>query len=366
MKIDIVKNRKVLIKFSKKKFELHPLWLRERASSINLIDPLTKQRIYHHSALEKSIKIKKANFKKNLLNVEFSDGINSKFKLDELYKELNTNEMKKGIEKKLLWNSTLKKRPAFKFNKDFESKEVFKMLKEFHKFGFVIINKVPTKNNYIVKFANSIGAIRPTNFGVYFDVKSIPNYNDLAYTPRHLYPHTDNPYRKPVPCIQLLHCIKNEVSGGYSTLVDGFALAEYLKKKYKNYFDILTSTKVRFRFVDKNVILENWGELIELDDNKKVKQIRFNTKVEYVPHLNKKNLDLFYKARKKMGELCSSKNFEIKFKLMPGDLLMMDNYRTLHGRTSYDATEGMRHLKGCYIDYDSSEGKLMHLKRKFK
>jgi gamma-butyrobetaine dioxygenase len=205
MKIDIVKNRKVLIKFSKKKFELHPLWLRERASSINLIDPLTKQRIYDPSALEKSIKIKKANFKKNLLNVEFSDGINSKFKLDELYKELNTNEMKKDIEKKLLWNSTLKKRPAFKFNKDFESKEVFKMLKKFHKFGFVIINKVPTKNNYIVKFANSIGAIRPTNFGIYFDVKSIPDYNDLAYTPRHLYPHTDNPYRKPVQCNSWIH-----------------------------------------------------------------------------------------------------------------------------------------------------------------
>ena len=25
---------------------------------------------------------------------------------------------------------------------------------------------------------------------------------------------------------------------------------------------------------------------------------------------------------------------------MPGDLLMMDNHRLLHGRTSYDANEG--------------------------
>ena len=38
-----------------------------------------------------------------------------------------------------------------------------------------------------------------TNFGGFFNVKSIPKYNDLANTPRHLYPHTDNPYRKPVP-----------------------------------------------------------------------------------------------------------------------------------------------------------------------
>ena len=26
----------------------------------------------------------------------------------------------------------------------------------------------------------------------------------------------------------------------------------------------------------------------------------------------------------------------IKFKLKPGDIIVMDNYRTLHGRTSYN------------------------------
>ena len=58
--------------------------------------------------------------------------------------------------------------------------------------------------------------------------------------------------------------------------------------------------------------------------------------------------------------------FEIKFRLKKGDLLMMDNYRLLHGRTSYDTNEGNRFLQGCYIDYDSTEGKLKHLKRKYK
>ena len=44
---------------------------------------------------------------------------------------------------------------------------------------------------------------------------------------------------------------------------------------------------------------------------------------------------------------------------------MMDNHRLLHGRTSYDVSEGKRYLKGCYIDHDSTEGKLRHLERKF-
>ncbi len=44
---------------------------------------------------------------------------------------------------------------------------------------------------------------------------------------------------------------------------------------------------------------------------------------------------------------------------------MMDNYRVLHGRTKFDPQEGERHLQGCYIDFDSTEGRLRHLKRKF-
>ena len=50
---------------------------------------------------------------------------------------------------------------------------------------------------------------------------------------------------------------------------------------------------------------------------------------------------------------------------MPGDLMMMDNHRLLHGRTAFNPNEGKRFLQGCYLDFDSTEGKLRHLKRKF-
>ena len=64
----------------------------------------------------------------------------------------------------------------------FESKEMYELLINFYKYGFVIIKDVPTNDNFIVKFANSIGSIRRTNFGEFFNVKSVPNPNDLAYT----------------------------------------------------------------------------------------------------------------------------------------------------------------------------------------
>ena len=188
---------------------------------------------------------------------------------------------------------------------------------------------------------------------------------DSAYTSLPLAPHTDNPYRKPVPCIQLLHCIENEVGGGLSTLVDGLAVTEELKKEHPSFFQILTEIKVRFQFVDDNVVLEDWAEMIQLDENKRLKQVRFSPRLDFVPLMDKGKLELYYAARNKISEMYNSEKFRIEFKLKPGDLLMMDNYRLLHGRTEYNANEGNRFLQGCYIDYDSTEGKLKHLKRKF-
>ena len=112
-------------------------------------------------------------------------------------------------------------------------------------------------------------------------------------------------------------------------------------------------------------MLENAGQLIELDEDNKIKQVRFSTRLDFVPALEKERLDLYYQARNKISEIYNSDKFLIKFKLMPGDLLMMDNYRLLHGRTEFNPNEGNRFLQGCYIDYDSSEGKLRHLLRKF-
>ena len=74
-----------------------------------------------------------------------------------------------------------------------------------------------------------------------------------------------------------------------------------------------------------------------------------------------KDLTNFYKARKKLYQLYSSKVFEIKFRLENGMLVMFDNHRLLHGRTEYDPSSGHRHLQGCYIEHDVTEGKLRRL-----
>ena len=364
MKLEL-KNNKVFFESKGLKKEIHPFWLRERVNGENFVDKSTKQRLFDPTQLQENIKIKDLNLSSDFLEVNFNDGALAKISVIDIFKEFsNINEIKQ-IEK-MKWDSSFSEQNTFEFDENlFETDEMYKALINFYQYGFVIFKNVPTKDNFIVKFANSIGSVRRTNFGEFFNVKSKPNPNDLAYTSLPLAPHTDNPYRNPVPCIQMLHCIKNEVKGGFSTLVDGLTVTERLKKDYPNYYKILTETKVRFQFIDKDVVLEDWAEMIKLDEQGKLKQVRFSPRLDFVPLMDKEKLELYYSARKKISEFYNSDEYRIEFKLTSGDLLMMDNYRLLHGRTSYDANEGMRFLQGCYIDYDSTQGKLKHLKRKF-
>ena len=365
MKIELNKNKVFFSNGSIKK-EIHPFWLRERVSEEEFLDKGTQQRLFDPTFLDNEILIDKANISDKFLEIDFNDGVNSRLEIDKLALEFSNEDTVLKSIPKIKWNSSLKEIKNFEYQDNFfESKEMYNLLLSFYKYGFVIIKNIPTHDNFIVKFANSIGSVRRTNFGEYFDVKSKPDPNDLAYTSLGLAPHTDNPYRNPVPCIQLLHCIESQVSGGLSTLVDGYTVTEDLKKENFDFYKILSEVKVRFKFVDKNVVLEDWSELIKLNDDKTFKQVRFSPRLDYVPMLEKEKLDLYYKARKKLSEMYNSDNYRIEFKLAPKDLMMMDNHRLLHGRTAYETKEGNRFLQGCYIDYDSTEGKLRHLKRKF-
>ena len=364
MKIELTDNKVFFEKQGAKK-EIHPFWLRERVNSENFLDQKTQQRLFDPTMLKNSSEISKVNISDKFLEVSFKDGAYAKLVIKNILKEFERDNELYFINK-ISWKSDFQNNNIYKFNKNFfEEKIMYESLLDFYKYGFVIFENVPTQDNFIVNFANSIGSIRRTNFGEFFNVKSKPNPNDLAYTSLPLAPHTDNPYRKPVPCIQLLHCIENEVGGGLSTLVDGLAVTEELKKEHPSFFQILTEIKVRFQFVDDNVVLEDWAEMIQLDENKRLKQVRFSPRLDFVPLMDKEKLELYYAARNKISEMYNSEKFRIEFKLKPGDLLMMDNYRLLHGRTEYNANEGNRFLQGCYIDYDSTEGKLKHLKRKF-
>lgn len=218
--------------------------------------------------------------------------------------------------------------------------------------GFALARNTPAKEEAVLDVVELFGFVRETNYGRLFNVIATPDPANLANTAIEIGMHTDNPYRDPVPGLQLLHCIVNETDGGESGLCDGFAVAEKLRTENRESFDMLTGTPVRFRYVDAGVAdLEHVGPMIETDATGTVTGIRYNSRSVQAFDLPAEAIPDFYVAYRTFAELLTDPANHIRFRLGPGDLVIFDNQRVLHARSAYSV--GHRHLQGCYADKDA-------------
>ena len=230
---------------------------------------------------------------------------------------------------------------------------LIKWLKSFYRYGFAKITRGKIESGALIEIANLFGYVRETNYGKWFEVRSKVNAINLAYTNLGLQAHTDNPYRDPVPTIQILYCLKNSVKGGNSTLVDGFNAAIKLKNEKPKFFELLSKYCARFEYKeDKDVHLRSRRPLIELSPDGEIIAIRFNNRstapITDVPY---KDMNNYYRAYRKFSDIINKDNMAVNFKLNPGECFLTDNTRVLHSRASYSGA-GSRWLQGCYVDKD--------------
>jgi gamma-butyrobetaine dioxygenase len=99
------------------------------------------------------------------------------------------------------------------------------------------------------------------------------------------------------------------------------------------------------------------GHLLEYDRHGRFRQIRLNTKLDaaIVRADDGCDLDAFYRGRRWLVGWLNDPAHQVSFRLEPGDVMVMDNLRVLHGRTAFDPSLGARHLQGCYIDHDGPD-----------
>lgn len=344
---------------------LHPLWLRERCRDPASIDPRTQQRLQDPSDFDPDLKLSAVSQPSpGVFQVIFSDGHQATFSAADILEEAALSAGSHDIPAARLWDGSLKELPRARWRAEPANAELASWVESFLTFGFIIFEAVPTEPGMVLKVGAQFGFTRETNFGALFNVRSTPNANDLAYTSIALDPHTDNPYRMPVPGIQLLHCLANETSGGLSTLVDGFAVAQALRTDEPEAFGILTTTPVRFRYVDTDTELTASAPPIELDVTGGLKAVHFSPRLDFVPLFPRAQLEAYYRARRSFDHRLRAPDFEIRFLLGDGDLVMFDNCRLLHGRTGFNPAEGLRHLQGCYIDIDGPRSLYRVLRRR--
>jgi gamma-butyrobetaine dioxygenase len=231
--------------------------------------------------------------------------------------------------------------------------------------GFVLLHDVPAEPGMVLEVAASFGYVRETNYGRLFEVRVEPSPDNLAYTSREILPHTDNPYRDPVPTVQLLHCLRTADDGGDTGLVDGFCAAAALRAADRQAFDALTSNAVSFGYKDKGAELRAAAPLIELSPRGRVRGVRFNNRSALPLRLPHAEIAGFYRAYRRWAELLARPERRLHLRLAPGDCLVFDNRRILHARTAFSMSQGSagRHLQGCYADLDGLASTLAVLRR---
>jgi len=231
--------------------------------------------------------------------------------------------------------------------------------------GFFVLNDVPTQDGQVLKVISELGFTRETNYGALFEVRTEINPNNLAYTNLGLGSHTDNPYRDPVPTVQLLHCLESFTEGGDSILVDGFKAASILRDESKENFLTLTSSWINYRFTDSKTDLRSRVPMIELNDNNEIIKVRYNNRSIDTIKVPKDKMRSFYKAYRHWSEVIERDELKIQFRLSEGGLMLFDNTRVMHARTKFSKT-GKRHLQGAYTDLDGLYSLLNTLEGKNK
>ena len=340
----------------------HSTWLRDNSNDSETRDKNNGQRLISISDIPVNTYIESASLDKKGKNITVKFLPKKKqVKFSSSWLEFHAYDKKRNNSKVWIdpdlktWSkNSLKRIPLISYkNAKSNRKLLINWLKSLHYYGFAKITGCEKKSGTVIKIAKLFGYVRETNYGKWFNVKSKTNAVNLAYTNLGLQAHTDNPYRDPVPTIQILHCLKSSTKGGDSKVVDGFNAALRLKKESKKYFDLLTKYSSRFEFKGKkNVHLKSCFPMIALSPGKKLTAIHFNNRsiapIRDVPYNDMLN---YYKAYRKFSNIIDDPKMAVTFKLNPGDCFLVDNTRVLHARTPY-SSKGSRWLQGCYADKD--------------
>lgn len=118
---------------------------------------------------------------------------------------------------------------------------------ELSRTGITVIKNVPPETDQSRKLADRLGFLRRTHYGEEYSVRADPRATNYSYTANPLQFHTDLPYYEYKPGVTVLHCISQTNSpGALSVFVDGFYVAERLRKENPKVFRLLTRTPVNW------------------------------------------------------------------------------------------------------------------------
>ena len=351
-------------------YRFHAIWLRDNALDPNTRSTGNGQRLIALQDVDAHLSLSHAQVTADCLTVTFMPENKTidypiNWLLTHTYDKPNNHP--KGWHKPAhtLWDRRLMSHlPEAEFDAVATSPQALKVwLNHIAQFGFAKLNNGPVQPGSLTQVVDLFGYLRETNYGRIFEVRVEEKPTNLAYTGLALQAHTDNPYRDPVPTIQVLYCLESSVPGGDNILVDGFHAATQLRQENPRGFDLLSHYCARFEYAgEADVCLQARRPIIELSADGQLQGIRFNNRsAAPFTDIPFEHMQDYYAAYRRFAEIIDDPASEVGFRLNAGDCFVLDNTRILHARKAFSGA-GTRWLQGCYADMDGLLSRLAVLK----
>jgi gamma-butyrobetaine dioxygenase len=355
--------------------ELDPAWLRDNCQCADCRDPVSGQRLISITDQPAGVSVASVTETADGWRVRFEpDGHQAIVTRAWLESQLTPEPDRRTEDAKHMWSAAdfPAGPPAVSWT-GYLTSDASRLgcLRQLLSAGFMLLRGVPPEPGAVLKVAATMGYVRETNYGRLFDVRVEATPANLAFTGLPIGPHTDNPYRDPVPTLQLLHCLVSAADGGESGLLDGFRAAGMLRDEDPAAFDCLTRTPVTFGYRDLAAELRATRPMIGVDVAGRIREVRYNSRsmqpirpaAGNTPGQAALGMREFYRAYRAFATTLLRPDLTLRFNLEPGDCVVFDNTRVLHSRTGFTAT-GHRHLQGCYADIDGAESTVAVLARR--
>ncbi len=341
-----------------------PLWLRDHCHARHSLHPETLQRQVDTFAIPQDIEpaqLEILDSGRQLQLVWKHDGVRSEFPAAFLW-DMAQSEAREPPARRRLWDraSMGESFPGVPFEEIMAGDAgLLRWLAQVEECGFALASGVPATPEATEKLVRRVGYVRETLFGGMWDFTANLAFKDTAYTPLPIGPHTDGTYSVDPPGLQMFHCLEFNGEGGQSTLVDGFRVAEEIRRSDPISFEVLTQVKVPAHYLGDGVHLRAEHPIIALDAHGECRQVSYNNYDRAPFRLPTPRMNAFYKALRLWNRLINDPAFEVSFQLLPGTALLFDNWRTLHGRRAY---RGFRRLCGAYLNHEDFESRLRVLR----
>lgn len=384
--------------------ELSSIYLRDQCTCSRCVDPSSKQKNFLTSEIPFDIQGEVIASEEGVFTIRWTNDIKG-FGPDHVttFKETSLDDLSARDDRTpgsqpIEWTAEQFEADCkdVPFDEYMESDAVLQMiLAQLRRYGLAFLTGVPEAEDSVSRIAERIGPVKNTLYGYTWDVRSVPEATNVAYTSRDLGFHMDLLPMGYTPQFQFLHCLRSSAKGGLSQFTDAFTAAQRLWREAPQKYLDLCDTQVTFHYDHPETHLyrkivpvlstpfkeRGSDRLNEFGTTIPVTNIRwsppfqgpfvFNSRPSKIPDSSlRHNFGIKLARWRAAADRFNSiihRPLNIHERLMkPGECVIFNNTRVLHARTAFEVDDAgkERWLRGCYVDADVFKSKEKVLGRK--